>query len=442
MSSASPVAPPAATLSAEQAARELGISRRTLYAYVSRGLLPSVSDPANVRARRYPAAAVRQLAAMRAARRDPARGARAAAREALAWGEPVLDTAITRLSADRFHYRGHDALALAEEAAARAPSADGGQFERVAELLLCGHLPASARIAHDDASVSAVLARLGEIRGLPPVRAAMAALPLLGTLDGAEPDLRPPAVAAAGRRVLALVCTLACGGESDRSGSIAARVAACWVGGSTEERSAFTGLFDAALVLLADHELNTSAFAARVVASAGASAYTAVAAGLAAIEGAAHAGETVRVTQALAEAEAVDGADEEMRAHIARRMREADGIPGFGHRLYPDGDPRARLLLRLARTRLADNPRATAVLRAADAFASAVRAQAGAEPTIDYALAALCRAADAPAHAPLTLFALGRTAGLVAHVIEQYGLGRLLRPRGQYVGPPPLAPGK
>jgi citrate synthase len=77
----------------------------------------------------------------------------------------------------------------------------------------------------------------------------------------------------------------------------------------------------------------------------------------------------------------------------------------------------------------------------ADVFAAAVHERTGSRPTVDYALAALCRAARAPAHAPLTLFAIGRTAGLVAHTIEQYGLRRLLRPRGQYVGPPPLDSG-
>lgn len=437
--------PPATTLSAEQAARELGISRSTLYAYVSRGLLPSVPDPGSVRSRRYPAAAVRRLAALRDARRDPARGARAAARGALAWGEPVLDSAITLISGERLHYRGHDALALAEAAAAASrPSAPGGgYFERVAELLLCGTLPDTASIASDEPSLSAVLPRVRELSagGLSPLRAALAALPLLGALDAAEPDPRPAAVAAAGRRMLALLGALACGDGAPRPGGIAARLAACWAAGSPAEAAALTGLFDAALVLLADHELNTSAFAARVVASAGASPYTAVAAGLAALEGAGHAGETVRVAESLAEAESAAGAlsDDEVRAHVARQVRAADPVPGFGHRLYPDGDPRARLLLRLARTRLADAPRAARVLRVADAFAAAVRERTGSEPTVDFALVALCRAAGAPAHAPLTLFALGRTAGLVAHVVEQYGLGRLLRPRGLYVGPPPLA---
>jgi citrate synthase len=446
-------------LSAEQAARELGISRRTLYAYVSRGLLPSVPDPGNVRMRRYPASAVRRLAALRDARRDPAQGARAAARHALTWGEPVLDSAITLLSTHQFYYRGHDALALAEQAvAAPRPFSQGGQFERVAELLLCGRLPASASMAAEEPAVMALLGRVGmrfAAEGRSPVRAALAALPLLGALDVAETSPRPRDMAAAGRRMLALLCRLACGDEApsgaapgSASGGIAARLASCWAAGAPAEVAAFTRLFDCALVLLADHELNTSAFAARVVASAGASPYTAVAAGLAAVEGAGHAGETVHVSEALAEAESIahphagdgtaagEAAREAVRTYFLRRLRPVDRVRGFGHRLYPNGDPRARLLLQLAGAHLARIPRAGWVLSVADAFASAVHERTGSRPTVDFALTALCRAAAAPGHAPLTLFALGRTAGLAAHVIEQSGQERLLRPRSQYIGPP------
>ena len=74
----------------------------------------------------------------------------------------------------------------------------------------------------------------------------------------------------------------------------------------------------------------------------------------------------------------------------------------------------------------------------ARALATAVQEETGDRPTVDYALAVIGRATGAPAHAPLTLFALGRSAGLVAHAIEQYGFGRVLRARAQYVGPPPV----
>src|SRR5690606_27317186 len=109
--------------------------------------------------------------------------------------------------------------------------------------------------------------------------------------------------------------------------------------------------------------------------------------------------------------------------------------------LYPSGDPRARFLLERAQaqlvTRCSDGDAAGRVLELARALGVAVHQETGDRPTVDYALTVIARATGAPAHAPLTLFALGRSAGLVAHAIEQYGFGRVLRARAQYIGPPP-----
>ncbi|HYH83761.1 MAG TPA: citrate synthase [Longimicrobium sp.] len=447
--------PPGETLSAAHAARELGVSRRTLYAYVSRGLLASIADPRNPRARRYPVAGVQRLAAFRAARRDPALGARAAARGALAWGEPILESAITQITDGRLYYRGHDALALAEKAAA-AP-VPGGWFERVTELLWRGVLPGVQAPGAAPRWLHPVLASLSQAPGTldaaTPVQAARALLPLAEALDAAGGDLDPASVARVGRDVIALVSTLACGGpftgqdgETDgrADASVAARIAASWSGGRSTREAA--GVIDAALVLVADHELNVSAFAARVVASAGASPYAAIAAGFAALEGARHGGETSSVTALLGEAESlVEDAQagrataERLRAHVTRQLRQQGRIPGFGHRLYPDGDPRAALLLRLLRERWG-GPGGSPALAAADALAAEVHAIDGSRPSVDFALATLCRVIGAPPSAPLALFAVGRTAGLVAHALEQYRSDRLLRPRARYVGPPPLDP--
>ena len=122
---------------------------------------------------------------------------------------------------------------------------------------------------------------------------------------------------------------------------------------------------------------------------------------------------------------------------VRRRRRRGERIPGFGHRLYPAGDPRARVLLDRARDQLAARRSGCDAASRALALTVAVHEETGDHPTVDYALTVLARATGAPAHAPLTLFALGRTAGLVAHAIEQYGFGRVLRARAQYVGPPP-----
>jgi citrate synthase len=176
-----------------------------------------------------------------------------------------------------------------------------------------------------------------------------------------------------------------------------------------------------ALVLLADHELNASTFAVRVAASTGASLSASVLAGLAALSGPRHGAHYLRVRAFLDEAEVLG-----VRATVRRRLQQGVAIPGFGHPLYADGDPRARALLaRIALSGLE-----------AEAVA-AVDEAAGVPPNVDFALCALTRAAGLPPEAPFGLFAVGRCAGWIAHALEQHGAGALIRPRARYVGPAP-----
>jgi citrate synthase len=183
------------------------------------------------------------------------------------------------------------------------------------------------------------------------------------------------------------------------------------------------------LILCADHELNVSSFTARCVASAGATPYAVVGAGLAALTGLRHGGNTGRVEALFAEARTPGG----VTATLARWVRRGEVLPGFGHRLYPEGDPRGAALLEMVSTAL---PRQRGI-RLAHALAEGVQALHGEAPNIDFALVALARALDLPPGAPLALFALGRTAGWVGHALEQYAAGDLIRPRARYVGQPP-----
>ena len=182
-----------------------------------------------------------------------------------------------------------------------------------------------------------------------------------------------------------------------------------------------------ALVLCADHELNVSAFAARCAASASASPYDVVSAALATLKGSRHGGTTERVSSLFSETARRPAADV-----LANRLRHGESLPGFGHPLYPAGDPRAALLLRLAKA--SGNEKEWQRVRSL--------ARAGTHllhdlPNVDFGLVALARCYRLPEHAPLLLFALGRTAGWIAHAIEQYAAGDLIRPRARYVGPPP-----
>jgi citrate synthase len=192
------------------------------------------------------------------------------------------------------------------------------------------------------------------------------------------------------------------------------------------------GLLRAALVACADHELNASTFTVRCITSTGTHLFGAVAGGLAALAGPRHGGETVRIAALLDEASRAADLDRYLANRLARHEHSAQGpvLSGFGHPLYPDGDPRARLLLEM----LADCAPARSPLGEVLRLARTVRDTTGAEPTLDFALAAIERVLGLPAGAAFTLFAVGRVVGWVAHAMEQTSDGRLIRPRARYVG--------
>ena len=183
---------------------------------------------------------------------------------------------------------------------------------------------------------------------------------------------------------------------------------------------------DVALVLMADHELNASTFAARVAASTGADLPACLVAALAALSGPRHGQMTARAAALVDEAGTPRRAAATLRARLAR----GDELPGFGHPLYPAGDPRAAPMLALARAVGKGRPRA----RTALALAAAGPEVAGAHATVDLALVALAAALRLPRGAPAAVFAIGRTAGWVAHVAEQRAAGFLIRPRAAAPG--------
>src|SRR5262249_530527 len=158
--------------------------------------------------------------------------------------------------------------------------------------------------------------------------------------------------------------------------------------------------------------------------SAQATPYEVVAGSLAALKSRRHGGLSAQVEVLFREAARARS----LRQFLAERLRLETQLPGFGHRLYPKGDPRAALLLSLAQPggkKLAarNNPGGLAA-----ELAEAARELTGEYPTLDFALVALARALNLPPQSPLALFALGRTIGSLAHAIEQYADDELIRP--------------
>ena len=397
-------------LGARQAAEELGVSLATLYAYVSRGMIRSEAAGRSGRRRRYRAEDVRRLKERKERRRDPDR----VVVGALHWGTPIMESAITLITDERLYYRGRDAVELAV----------GSTIEEVAALIWTGDPARSAELFPPEWPELSPRIRAAIGDGLPPVETFQVLLPLAGAEDPTAYDLRPAAVARTGARILRLMAT-AVAGDSGGEPGLARTLQGAWI--PHEPRAA--ALLDSALVLCADHELPVSTFAARCVASSEATPYAVVVAGLSAMGGVKHGGQIELVQAFLREVEAVGDA----RAAISARLRRGDRIPGFGHSLYPGGDPRGAELLRTTTAAYPDSPGVALCGAVADEALELM----GERATVDFGLVTLARALELPPGGAVTLFALGRTVGWIGHAIEQYESGSLIRPRTRYVGEQP-----
>lgn len=386
--------------SAPEAARALSISLATLYSYVSRGLLMPTSSQTS-RSKRYPREAVLRLAARQA---DAKRGGHMAV-AAMNWGVPVLETRVSRIADGQLYYRGHPALALAAHASLETTACilwDDGVHDYFADDV--APLPAGLL----DAARA-----MGQ--GMAPLEPALALLPVLARVHATADLFR---TGAGFMRLLAAVLL-----ETTPSAlPLHVQLATAWGADAAQ-----TACIRAALVLLADHELNASTFTVRCVASTGAGLAAVFSAGLAALSGPKHGGSSKSLRAML------DGAlaTAAPLAYVASyRAKHGDQMEGYGHPLYPLGDPRARYLLDQLAACSAGSPAAAAVLALCDATCKLH----GVAPNADLALAALEVAFGWPASAGMILFALARSSGWVAHAAEQVESGTIIRPRARYVG--------
>lgn len=385
----------------------LGISLPTLYSYVSRGLLRSDPVVGQPRTRHYFREDILRLKERKENRHDPAK----AAARGLHWGSPVLESSLTLIEGGRIYYRGLSAIELAQKSS----------VEEVAALLWTGDPKQASSLFSPQAKKLPRNIRylIEKTSHLGPVERCQMVLPVVASLDFSAYDLRPHAVAKTGARILHHLLSAVCGPSA--SAPIDVVLQEAWA----PKRQAATRQLRAALILCADHELNVSTFAARCIASARASPYEVVAGALAALKGQRHGGMTARVEVVFREAARARN----LRQFLAQTLRLQAQLPGFGHPLYPHGDPRATLLLTLAQT---DGKSAVADLAASTI--EAARELTGEHPTLDFGLVVLAQALNLPPESPLALFAMGRTVGWIAHAIEQYADNQLIRPRARYVG--------
>jgi citrate synthase len=390
-------------LSAREASAELAISPATLYAYVSRGLIRS-EPSSDSRSHRYRAEDVRGLKERRTPSPEP-RGLKSFDPDL-----PVMDSAVATITEDGPIYRGVNCIDLAEK----------DTLEHTATLLwdVAGVDP----FAEDNCPhVSEEMRGIAEAaRHATPIDRTIAVLALAASADPRAFTRAPDGRAMVGGRILRLVvATMLNRGSSARP--LHLQIARAW---APDNRHA-ADLIRRALVLLADHELNASAFTVRCAASTGLNLYDSIIAGLVALKGPKHGGASVLAAQFVKAL-----ADRDVAPVIRERVALGERFAGFGHGVYKHGDPRARSLLEaLARAGAADKLTREIPERIAEATGEFVN--------IDYVLAVLVHTLGMPAGNELVLFAMARTVGWIAHACEQLQHGRLIRPRARYIGPAP-----
>ncbi|HEX3409566.1 MAG TPA: citrate/2-methylcitrate synthase [Candidatus Binataceae bacterium] len=425
-------------LTASEAAAQLGVKLGTLYAYVSRGWLKSYRRKVGRQAlyRRSDIEALRGVIA-------PERGVRARSLpDASSWvtvaqpptdGSPtgviVAESAISSIIDGQLAYRGYPIEELVEHAS----------FEEVCLVLWGGerprpeeveHLRAAIATARIPAPVAAALAAVGADAPpllrlavmMPSLAAAEHRLPARSRIDQARMIITVLPLGLAARAVVRDAGDATTGGVPGIAAQLCARLA---VGaGDAADREAL----ERVLVACAEHELNASTFAARVVASTGADLYASVLAALCSLSGPIHGGACDRIESMFADLDAARSIDQALDVFSAKHRLP----PGFGHTIYPDGDPRAALLKRVAK--------GTAKRKGPKLFETALKVEEAVwrreqlRPNLDFYLTVCVRLLGFGRGTPAAIFAIGRAAGWIAHSLEQSADNRLIRPRMRYHG--------
>jgi citrate synthase len=372
-----------------EAAARLGVKRETLYAYVSRGLLGSAPEPGSKASTFDPA----EVAALRLRRNRPRAGRL----------DATILSAVTQIVDQHIRVRGHDLVDLAYS---------GASYEAVATLLWTGELRDAVAFPRD-ASFAARIAPAQ--RALPDSAPLIDRLRVNVAVASAWDDLRhdrrtESVVRMAPSLVAAMVDGLPGRREADGDGALAERL---WAALTTQRPTGrWIAALNAALVLAVDHDLAASTFAARVAASTRADPYAVVGAGLGALGGTLHGAASRQAHRLLVDAQRgrVAGA---VGAALAGERR----IEGFGHFLYPDGDPRGRAVFDFVR---GASP-APARLAVCEEVRDLVQDRTGLAPNWDFALASLTFCAGMREDAGEAIFAISRAAGWIAHALEEYG---------------------
>jgi citrate synthase len=333
-------------------------------------------------------------------------------------------------------YRGINIDELAENAA----------FEEVVGLLWDGVLPGRARLEALRAALRSELelpdAVVRALRAFPPegepMRVLQAAMSLLGTVDPDRDDDSGEGLRRKAPRITSQLTAALCAFHRLRTGKelVAPAPDLSFAGNfflllnGRRPKAVEESAFDKALILHADHELNASTFAARVTASTLADAHTALAAAIGTLKGPLHGGANRAVMESLQEIGSLERVDAWLEAKLARREK----VMGIGHRVYKEGDPRAKHLKRMSQQlcEATGQPHWYAI---SERIESLMRARKGLLPNVDFYSATTYFCLGIPPDLYTPIFAASRVVGWLAHLFEQYADNDLIRPRALYEGP-------
>lgn len=395
-------------LTSDEAAEYLGISKPSLYSYVSRGLVHARPAAPGSRRKLYD-----KLDLDRLKRKTHSTVSKNARDDVLEFGKPILSTAISLVTDNEHSYRGVPSAELAV----------ANSFEQVAEFLWTGTAMASGgeqsgvTLPRPSPCWAEALDRKilsGLKPHLPPVARLQCLLPVLGHDDLTGYATSPDTLLPAAVRVIKYLTLLSTG--RDPKHGVAKTLARAW--GAEEE------VLQMLLIVVADHELNIATFTARCASSAGSNIYQSILGGLAALQGHKHLFGQIAESERFLRTVLGSG---DAEATLRDYLRLEGSVPGFHNpyqRLYSGEDPRVVTLL--------SNLEGEQGFDLVSSTIDLVESVTGEFPRIDFALAVCQVLLRLPPDTIFDLVAIARTAGMAAHIIEQYGSPHAIRPRARY----------
>ena len=351
-------------------------------------------------------------------------------------GVVACSTAISTIAGTTLLYRGY----TIEDLAANAT------FEEVVHLLWFGELPTSEQLARFQHQMDAAMAlppqSFGWFLGLPtsvhPMDFLHAVVAGLALHDPDANVIQWEANLRKAVRLTARIATIVAAYDRVRNGQwplqpLPGRSLAwnfLYMLHGKEPSARRVRQFDTCLILHADHELNASAFSARVTSSTLSGIYSSVMAAIGTLKGELHGGANEQVMRMLLEV----GTPKRLEAYLDEAIAAKRKVMGFGHRVYKEGDPRAAILKRMSAELTAETGRPELYEMSA-AMEEYMHERKGLIPNVDFYSASVYYSMGIPIDLFTPVFAASRVAGWCAHVLEQYANNRIYRPRGKYTGP-------